>query len=96
MDGAERALLEKEREMVSIIESADLFEVTVPDFKQLKACRKELKILKVAFLCTFMQRQTSSLGGENYYCVQYKVSPIKPNLSRLVNEIKVLAGRTCK
>ena len=57
MDRAERATSEKEAEMASLIESADLFEVNVPDFKQLKACRKELKILKViglhASVCYF-------------------------------------------
>lgn len=32
--------------MMDIQESASLFEVTVPDFKQLRQCRKELKMLK--------------------------------------------------
>ena len=31
---------EMEREMDSLYESAGLFEVNVPDYKQLKACRK--------------------------------------------------------
>ena len=32
--------------MKSLYEAADLFEVTVPEFKQLKACRQEIKLLK--------------------------------------------------
>lgn len=48
MDHAERVTAEKEAAMASLVETADLFEVNVPDFKQLKACRKELKILKVS------------------------------------------------
>ena len=32
--------------MKSLYEAADLFEVTVPEFKQLKACRREIKLLK--------------------------------------------------
>lgn len=35
-----------ETEMASLSESAGLFEVNVPDFKQLKQCRKEIKLLK--------------------------------------------------
>lgn len=36
-----------EKQMGSIQESGSLFEVTVPDFKVLKQCRKELRMLKV-------------------------------------------------
>lgn len=35
-----------EKEMSMMLESAGLFEVNVPDFKQLKQCRKEIKLLK--------------------------------------------------
>jgi dynein heavy chain len=35
-----------EKEMAQLLQSAQLFEVNVPDFKQLKQCRKELKLLK--------------------------------------------------
>ena len=35
-----RDISEMEREMDSLYESAGLFEVNVPDYKQLKACRK--------------------------------------------------------
>jgi len=36
-----------EEEMRKLQESASLFEVNMPDFKQLKQCRRELKMLKV-------------------------------------------------
>ncbi|XP_062567134.1 dynein beta chain, ciliary-like [Saccostrea cucullata] len=35
-----------EKEMVELMDSAGLFEVNIPDFKQLKQCRKEIKLLK--------------------------------------------------
>ena len=38
--------MDMEREMKALYEAADLFEVTVPEFKQLKACRREIKLLK--------------------------------------------------
>ena len=37
---------EMEREMKSLQESASLFEVNLPEYKQLKTCKRELKILK--------------------------------------------------
>lgn len=36
-----------EDEMKKIQESASLFEVNVPEFKPIKQCRKEMKMLKV-------------------------------------------------
>uniref|UniRef100_A0A8C8VJF2 Dynein axonemal heavy chain 11 n=1 Tax=Pelusios castaneus TaxID=367368 RepID=A0A8C8VJF2_9SAUR len=35
-----------EEEMLQIQESANLFEVVVPDYKQMKQCRKEIRLLK--------------------------------------------------
>lgn len=35
-----------EAEMVSLSKSSSLFEVNVPDYKQLKICRKEIVLLK--------------------------------------------------
>jgi dynein heavy chain len=40
-------IAEFEDEMSHIQDSASLFEVNVPDFKQIKQCRKELRMLKV-------------------------------------------------
>ena len=37
---------EMEGEMTALAESAGLFEVNMPDFKQLKACRREVMMLK--------------------------------------------------
>jgi dynein heavy chain len=39
-------IAEMEREMQTLMESAGLFEVNVPDYKQLKQCRKEIVLLK--------------------------------------------------
>ncbi|XP_044310020.1 dynein axonemal heavy chain 9 [Varanus komodoensis] len=46
LDTSHRELKQMEVTMASIYESADLFEVNVPDYKQLKKCRKEVCILK--------------------------------------------------
>ena len=46
LDTAHRQILEKESTMAGITGSAGLFEVNIPDYKQLKQCRKEVSILK--------------------------------------------------
>jgi dynein heavy chain len=46
LDEAHKEISMLERQMHDIQESASLFEVIVPEFKQLKQCRKELKMLK--------------------------------------------------
>ena len=37
---------EMEQEMKQLQEAAALFEVNVPDFKQLRTCRREIRLLK--------------------------------------------------
>ncbi|KAJ1100514.1 hypothetical protein NDU88_005597 [Pleurodeles waltl] len=46
IDKANQQLEALEQEMVHMQESANLFEVTVPDHKQTQQCRKEIKLLK--------------------------------------------------
>lgn len=40
------AITAMEEEMNGLCEASSLFEVNVPEFKQLKACRKEVRMLK--------------------------------------------------
>ncbi|MGH0123010.1 UNVERIFIED_CONTAM: hypothetical protein FKN15_017133 [Acipenser sinensis] len=46
LDTAHKQISEKESDMSGIIESSGLFEVNIPDYKQLKQCRKEVFLLK--------------------------------------------------
>ncbi|XP_040289656.1 dynein heavy chain 11, axonemal [Bufo bufo] len=46
LDKANQDLRALELEVKQIQESADLFEVAVPDYKQMKKCREEIKLLK--------------------------------------------------
>ncbi|XP_030631015.1 dynein heavy chain 17, axonemal-like [Chanos chanos] len=46
LDEAQLNIGELETEMVTLSGSASLFEVSVPDYKQLKACRKDIVLLK--------------------------------------------------
>jgi dynein heavy chain len=45
-----------ERVMASLLESASLFEVNVPEFKQLRQCRRELTLLKTLWDYIFIIR----------------------------------------
>ncbi|XP_070583565.1 dynein axonemal heavy chain 11 isoform X3 [Erythrolamprus reginae] len=46
LDKANLELERMEEEMLHLQESANLFEVAVPEYKQIKECRKEIKLLK--------------------------------------------------
>lgn len=50
-----------ERQMKDIQESASLFEVMIPEFKQLKQCRRELRMLKQ--LWDYVNIVRSSING---------------------------------
>jgi len=50
LDGAHTALASLESTMSGLQQSGSLFEVSVPEFKALKQCRKELRMLKVSRL----------------------------------------------
>jgi len=49
-----------EMNMAQIQESASLFEINVPEFKLLKQCRKELKLLKVSIVLLYTAHNNSS------------------------------------
>ncbi|XP_072167681.1 dynein beta chain, ciliary [Diadema setosum] len=46
LDKCHRIIFEMEENMAKLQESAGLFEVNMPDYKQLKACRREVRLLK--------------------------------------------------
>lgn len=53
--------------MAQIQESASLFEVNVPEFKLLKQCRKELKLLKV---CSIIKlKKINKYKIKMYLCI---------------------------
>jgi dynein heavy chain len=47
LDKTNDAIIALETEMTALAKQASLFDVNVPDFKQLKMCHKEIKMLKV-------------------------------------------------
>ncbi|XP_063983406.1 dynein beta chain, ciliary [Diachasmimorpha longicaudata] len=61
LDEADKEICMLERQMSDIQESASLFEVTVPEFKQLKQCRRELRMLKQLWDYVYIVR--SSIEG---------------------------------
>lgn len=49
-------ITEMEKEMAEMQESAKIFDVQLPDFKQLKICRSELRLLKILWDYVIMVR----------------------------------------
>ena len=50
LDKTHDAITDFEKEMAELQKQASLFDVNVPEFKQLKMCRKEVKMLKVNYI----------------------------------------------
>ncbi|XP_074539499.1 dynein axonemal heavy chain 11 isoform X2 [Halichoeres trimaculatus] len=46
LDKSERAVQDMEKEVAELQESTNLFDVTIPDFKDIKLCRREIVVLK--------------------------------------------------
>lgn len=87
----QEAIIDFEEQMVALSRSASLFEVNVPDYKQLKACRKDIVLLKelwdMALLVGHLRLiVTSSLKLTLRYCkyvsmkFQLSVSQVKGNM----------------
>lgn len=52
--------------MEALCKSASLFEVTVPDYKQLKACHREVRLLKELWDMIVMVRQAKPPRGAGW------------------------------
>ena len=80
---------EMEVEMEEISEAADLFEVSLPDFRQLKACRREIVLLKilwdmVVLVRTSFQEWTKTLWRE------INVEQLDMDCKKFVKDIRLL------
>lgn len=51
LDKTNLEIMEYEKYMTKLEESAGLFEVNLPEFKSIKQCRKEIRLIKVNILC---------------------------------------------
>lgn len=64
--------------MKKIQESASLFEVNVPDFKQLKQCRKELRMLKVRNVFSYLHHNLNATSKSILvYCQLLELQIVK-------------------
>lgn len=59
----QKSIAAMESIMEALCKSGSLFEVSVPDYKQLKACHKEVRLLKELWDMIIMVRGHSGLGG---------------------------------
>jgi len=81
--------MEMENEMNSLQKAADLFMVKLPEYKQLKACRKELALLKQVWDMIFLVRsQFEEWEQTNWQ--QVNVESMETECKKLVAEIRAL------
>ncbi|CAK8683563.1 unnamed protein product [Clavelina lepadiformis] len=93
LDKMERATCEMEKEMEALQISAALFEVAIPDFKQLRACRRELRFLKTLWDTIILVR-TSLDDWTLTSWRQINVDDMDMELRRFLKEIRVLDKET--
>lgn len=63
----QKSIFAMESVMEALCKSASLFEVTVPDYKQLKACHKEVRLLKELWDMIVMVRRAMPCGMGTMY-----------------------------
>ena len=75
--------------MGSLLESAGLFEVNIPDFKQLKQCRKEIRMLKVLWDYINIVK-TSILDWETTPWLEINVEQMEMDCKKFAKDIRSL------
>nr|XP_018673081.1 dynein beta chain, ciliary [Ciona intestinalis] len=89
LDQMERETCKMELEMLEIKTSAELFEVNLPEFKQLKACRRDLRNLKSLWDMIILVR--TSLDDWTLTCWRkINVDDMDMELRRFLKEIRTL------
>ncbi|XP_028842651.1 dynein heavy chain 9, axonemal-like isoform X2 [Denticeps clupeoides] len=89
LDLAHRQILDKESTMAGLVKSAGLFEVNIPDYRQLRQCRREAELLKGLWdLVTLVQ---SSLNAWKSTCWrEVDVDQVEAECKRLRGELLAL------
>ena len=82
-------ILDMEKEMQQLIESAQLFEVNVPEFKQLKQCRKEIGLLKALWDMVHVV-QSSMDDWKTTPWLQIDVEQMEMDCKKFAKDIRLL------
>ena len=78
-----------EKEMASLLESASLFEVNIPDYKQLKQCRKEIVLLKMLWDYVYIV-QTSIEDWKTTPWKEINVEQMEMDCKKFAKDIRAL------
>ena len=78
-----------ESQMNSLYESADLFEVSVPEFKQLKACRRDIIMLKSLWDMIALVQSSFSDWNTTLWC-DINVEQMDMDCKKFVKDIRGL------
>ncbi|XP_013396327.1 dynein beta chain, ciliary isoform X2 [Lingula anatina] len=89
LDEFNQQITDMEKEMAALLESAGLFEVNVPDYKQLKQCRKEICMLKQLWDYVYIVR-TSFDDWKTTPWVEINVEQMDMDCKRFAKDIRGL------
>ncbi|CAH1795230.1 unnamed protein product [Owenia fusiformis] len=82
-------LLGMEKEMAALLESASLFEVNVPDYKAIKQCRREARLLKSLWDYVFIVR-SSIEDWEKTPWLEINVEQMEMDCKKFAKDIRSL------
>ncbi|XP_028983813.1 dynein axonemal heavy chain 11 isoform X2 [Betta splendens] len=89
LDKSEKAIQDLEKELAELQESTNLFDVTVPDYKDIKLCRREITVLKELWdIVTFVQSSVENWGKTKWR--QINVDQMDAELRRFAKDIRNL------
>ncbi|CAK8695850.1 unnamed protein product [Clavelina lepadiformis] len=89
LDSMQTSIAVLEQEMYDLHESAGLFEVIVPDYKQLKACRREVGLCKGVWDLVFLVR-TSTDDWKTTLWADINVEQMDIDCKRFAKDIRML------
>ncbi|KAM9852522.1 dynein axonemal heavy chain 11 [Aulostomus maculatus] len=89
LEKSEKAICDMEKELAKLQESTNLFDVTIPDYRDIKTCKREIIILKelwdmIVFVQTSVQNWTMSKWRE------INVDQMDAELRRFAKDIRKL------
>ncbi|KAM9352911.1 dynein axonemal heavy chain 11 [Symphorus nematophorus] len=89
LEKSEKAILDMEKEVAELQESTNLFDVTIPDYKDIKLCRREITVLKELWdIVVFVQSSVENWTMTKWR--QINVDQMDAELRRFAKDIRKL------
>ncbi|XP_071372237.1 dynein axonemal heavy chain 11 isoform X2 [Centroberyx affinis] len=93
LEKSEKAIRDLEKEVVELQESTNLFDVTIPDYREIKLCRREIAVLKELWdIVVYVQSSVENWTMTKWR--QINVDQMDAELRRFAKDIRKLDKET--